>query len=123
MKTALLSFILLISGTLQASSHPLWKEIPADFRGDWALRGSTCSTGPSDSGNIRITGKAIIMFESRNQVKQVKIIDSSMIEVRGRTTHYQTSYGSIELLSLSADKNSLIISPNADPDFYTRCSK
>ena len=123
MRMALLSFILLTSGALQASSHPLWKEIPADFRGDWALRGSTCSTGPLDSGNIRITGKAIIMFESRSQVKHVKIIDDSTIEVLGRTTHNKASFGSIELLALSADKDSLIIGPYADPDFYTRCSK
>ena len=123
MRFALLSLVLLISTTADAAKPVKSTRVPTVFQGDWALDAKNCAPGPVDSGNMRITARTIINFESKGKVERVIILDSQTIRVESRVTHSNVTFGSLEMMSLSSDKKQLTIGEHSDISIYTRCAK
>jgi hypothetical protein len=97
--------------------------MPPAFRGDWALETGSCAPGPADSGNMRIAARKIVNFESQGSVVRVKTLDPRTIRLESRVTHGGGTFGSVEMLSLSADGRRLTIGEHSDVSTYKRCTK
>jgi hypothetical protein len=123
MRFAMLSLALLISTTADAAKPVKSTRVPAAFQGNWALDARNCAPGPVDSGNMRITARTIINFESKGKVERVMILDPQTIRVESRVTHSNVTFGSLEMMSLSSDKKRLTIGEHSDISVYTRCAK
>jgi hypothetical protein len=123
MRFAMLSLVLLISTTADAAKPVKSTRVPAAFQGDWALDVKNCAPGPVDSGNMRITARTILNFESKGKVERVAILDPQTIRVESRVTYTDTSFGNVEMMSLSSDKKQLTIGEHSDISVYTRCAK
>jgi hypothetical protein len=123
MRFTMLSLALLASTTAVAAKPAKSTRVPAAFQGDWALDARTCAPGPVDSGNMRITARTIINFESRAKVERVMILDPQTIRVESRVTHSNVTFGSLEMMSLSTDKKRLTIGEHSDVSVYIRCAK
>jgi hypothetical protein len=110
-----------ICSQITAASPRASTLIPKRYHGDWVLEGRTCDPGPSDSGNMRISAAKILNFESASKVTRVKIW-GGRIEVHTRTLHGSGKFGSWNVMSLSADRQRLMIGEHKDnSDFYKRC--
>jgi hypothetical protein len=123
MRLILLPLILIVATTADAAKAVTRTSMPAAFQGDWALKTRECELGPSDSGNMRITARKLIQFESVGKVLRVVVLDPQTVRVESRITHGGGTYGSTETMNISEDKNTLIVRPNGDPDIYKRCPK
>jgi hypothetical protein len=123
MRFAMLSLAILASAAAGAAKPVKSNRVPAGFQGDWALEASNCAPGPVDSGNMRITARTIINFESKGKVERVTILDPHTIRVESRVTHSNATLGSLEMMSLSFDKKQLTIGEHSDLSVYTRCAK
>jgi hypothetical protein len=123
MRFAMLSLALLIGTTADAAKPVKSTRVPVAFQGDWALDSRNCAPGPVDSGNMRITARTIINFESKAKVERVMILDPQTVRVESRVTHSNVAFGSLEMMSLSSDKKQLTIGEHSDISVYTRCAK
>jgi hypothetical protein len=122
-RLAMLSLALLATAAAGAAKPVKSTRVPVAFQGDWALDSRNCAPGPVDSGNMRITARTIINFESKGKVERVTILDPQTIRVESRVTYTDTSFGNIEMMSLSTDKKRLTIGEHSDISVYTRCAK
>jgi hypothetical protein len=123
MRLTLLSLALLSAGTSIAAKPVKRVSIPAAFQGDWALDTRECAVGPSDSGNMRISARKIWQFESLAIIARVEILDAQTLRVESRVTHNGGTFGSVEMMSLSADRQRLTIGEMSDLSVYKRCGK
>ncbi len=117
-------FLALLASVAAGAAKPVKStRVPAAFHGDWALEAGNCAPGPVDSGNMRITARTIINFESKGKVERVMILDPQTIRVESRVTHSNVTFGSLEMMSLSTDNKRLIIGEHSDTTIYIRCVK
>lgn len=115
-----LAIILALSIANVASAKYTQRSIPKPFRGDWSMSAEKCAAGPSDSGNLRITGNMIYNFESQIRIKQVRILAPNSIEYSGRASHSGAEYGDLSRLTLS-DDGTLRAGDGEDRAVFVRC--
>ncbi len=99
------------------------RSIPGPFRGDWSLRAANCAPGPVDGGNIRIGRRTIWTFETRTDVRRVRIIAPNSIEYSGRGHNGGPTYGDHSRLTLLDSGARLAIGDGEDREFYVRCAR
>jgi hypothetical protein len=101
------------------------RTIPPAYQGDWALSAAQCAPGPADSGNMRITRRTIRTFESRIDVRRVRTVGTSSIEVTSRVHHGGGVYGDQARLTLvNSDAHGDLVLGIGDGEeqvFYVRC--
>jgi hypothetical protein len=120
--------IMLLAATLAAPANAReQRTIPPAYRGDWALTRAQCAPGPADSGNIRVTARTIRTFESRIDVRRVRIVGTSSIDFASRVQHGDATYGDqsrLTLISNSVDgRMQLGIGDGEDQQIYTWCGQ
>jgi hypothetical protein len=118
-----LAFLLALGFAASAASAANKAVMPKAFQGDWALEQSQCAIGPADSGNMRITARTLVNFESVAKIDGVKHFGPQTVRVSSRVTHNGGTFGSIEMMSLSTDKQRLTIGEHSDISVYKRCGK
>jgi hypothetical protein len=123
MKLIFVLSLLALPAASFAAKPAVRQSIPKAFLGDWVLEALECAPGPSSNGNMRLTAKRIINFESLGKVSRVEIFDPSTIRVSSQITHGGGAFGSIETMSLSTDGKSLTIGEMSDMSVYKRCTK
>jgi hypothetical protein len=118
--------VLLAAASLAAPANAReQRTIPPAYRGDWALSLSQCAPGPADGGNMRITARTIWTFESRIDVRRVRIVGTSSIDFSSRVHHGAAVYGDHSRLTLM---NSIVsgdlalgVGDGEDQQIYERC--
>jgi hypothetical protein len=123
MRLLLIALALLMADAAIAAKPAKRVGMPIAFQGDWALETRDCAAGPSDSGNMRIMARQIVQFESLGKVVRVEMLDPQTARVESRVTHGGGTSGSIEMMSLSNDKQRLTIGEHSDISVYKRCGK
>ena len=123
MRFALLPLALLAAGTSIAAKPVKRASIPAAFQGDWARDTRDCAVGPSDSGNIRISARKIWQFESVASIVRVEIIDPQRVRIESRIAHNGGTFGSLNMMLLSNDRQLLTVGERNDMLVYKRCGK
>jgi hypothetical protein len=118
-----LAFLLALCCTAGSASAANKAAMPKAFQGNWALEQSQCAPGPADSGNMRIQARMIVNFESVAQIVGVKHFGPQTVRVNSRVTHGGGTFGSLEMMSLSSDKQRLTIGEHSDISVYKRCGK
>jgi hypothetical protein len=94
--------------------------MPKEFRGKWDLHEGPC--GEFDNGSIAFTARTYYSFESVGRVYSVVRMDPDTVNVTMRVTHNGGNTGSETRMQLSADRKTLIVGVQADPDIYHRCT-
>jgi hypothetical protein len=99
--------------------------IPRAYRGDWALSLQQCAPGPADSGNLRIGARTIWTFESRIDVRRVRIVGTSSIDFASQVHHSGAIYGDHSRLTLISNsvegRMQLGVGDGEDQQIYVRC--
>jgi len=95
--------------------------MPPVFHGHWALESRACAPGPADSGNMHITARKIVNFESVGNIVRVTKLDPQTIRVESRVAHGGGRAGSVEMMVLSNDRQRLTIGEHSDLSAYKRC--
>ncbi len=117
--------VLLISGAASADGAQVKEQrtIPKLYRGDWALSVQKCAPGPADSGNLRIASRTILSFESRINVKRVRINEQDSIDFTSTVHHGGGVFGDQSRLTLLDGGTRLAVGDGEEREFYNRCTQ
>jgi hypothetical protein len=109
---------ILLTSTAQAQNR---RTIPAAFQGDWSVTAALCAPGPADNGNVRIGRVVIMSFETRMDVRRVRVIAAESVEVSVRAQHGSATYNQTNRLTLLDGGSRLAIGDGGDRDILVRC--
>lgn len=111
----------LILSLLMAAAPASPATMPPAFRGDWALETRECAVGPADSGNMRITARDIIDFESKGRIMRVEKLGPTTVRVDMKIQTGSHQFSPTLVYSLSSDGNRLTTGEMSDISRYKRC--